>query len=67
MTLDANPDASLLKNPHVHRELKTLYEGHGVDCAKDEWAALQKKLGQRLQAELTELKNLIGASHGCKA
>lgn len=67
ITLEYQVGETSLKNPHVYRDLKTIYQGQGVNLANDEWAALEKKLGTRLDAELIKLKNAIVASKWCKA
>jgi hypothetical protein len=66
ITLEYHVGAPSLNNPHVYRDLDTLYKGQGVPCMKDDWAALGNTLGKRLDAELIKLKNLIVASKWCK-
>jgi hypothetical protein len=66
ITLEYQDGETSLKNPHVYRDLATIYKGQGVTYVKDEWTALEKTLSKRLDAELVKLKNLIVASKWCQ-
>lgn len=66
ITLEFHQGETSLSNPHVYRDLNKMYKGQGVTYQQDEWDALEKKLTQRLDAELIKLKNAIVATKWCQ-
>jgi hypothetical protein len=66
ITLEWQQGETSLKNPHVYRGLATIYKGQGVTYSKEEWTALEKKLGNLLNAEVVKLKAAITGTGWCQ-